>query len=376
MNPEPARPVLLECFADLADPRIDRCQEHKLTDIVFIAICAVVCGAESFTEMEEFGQAKETWLRQFLALPNGIPSHDTFNRVFARLKPQAFHDCFVRWVQEVAQLTEGEVVAIDGKTLRRSHRKGSGQAAIELVSAWARTNRLTLGQVKVAPDSNEITAVPELLRVLALKGCIVTVDALNTQKEIATLIRQQEADYVLALKANHGTLHTAVREFFDSVRGNRTAGFQLETYQTVDGEHGRIETRNYWHVTAPEWLPGFADWADLRSLALVEATREVQGKTSTELRYYLSSLPVEVRRLSEAVRGHWAIENSCHWVLDVVLREDDSRVRTGFAAENFALVRRIALNLLQREKTLKRGIQTKRFKAALNERYLLKIINT
>jgi predicted transposase YbfD/YdcC len=369
-------PTFIDYFTDLCDPRIeDRC-DHKLIDILFIAVCAVICGADGFTDMEEFGIAKEAWLRQFLDLPSGIPSHDTFGRVLARLKPSEFQRCFVNWVRAVAGLTQDEIVPIDGKRLRRSHHRSAGLQAIELVSAWAAANHLVLGQVKVAEASNEITAVPELLKLLELRGCIVTVDALNTQKEIAAEIRHQGADYVLALKGNHATLHKEVQEFFKALKADRTYGFQISTHQTVDGEHGRIETRKYWHVNAPDHLSGYREWQDLASLGMVEASREVNGETSKEKRYYLSSLKVEAKRLAEAVRGHWAIENSQHWVLDVVFREDDSRVRVGHAAENFALIRRVALNLLQQEKTLKRGVKTKRLKAALDERYLLKILNT
>lgn len=374
MARETKRPTLIECFSDLTDPRLERCRRHKLIDIVFIAICAVICGAEGFTDMEEFGHTKEGWLQQFLELPNGIPSHDTFGRVLARLHPAEFEARFGRWVQGVVQVSEGEIVGIDGKTLRRSYDPVAGQSAIQVVSAWARTNRLTLGQVKVADGSNEITAVPELLRVLELKGCIVTVDALNTQKEIATQIRAQEAEYVLALKGNHGTLHQQVADFLQAAQQDRTLNYQISRHQTVDGEHGRIETRQYWQVEAPDHLHDQDRWPDLRSVGLVQATREVHGQTTTEIRYYLSSLPVDAVRLSEAVRGHWSIENSCHWILDVVFREDDCRVRTGHAPENLSLIRRIALNLLAQDKTVKRGIHTKRLKAALDDRYLLKIL--
>jgi predicted transposase YbfD/YdcC len=369
-------PTFIDHFADLTDPRIeDRC-DHKLIDILFIATCAVICGADGFTDMEEFGKSKQSWLRQFLALPNSIPSHDTFGRVLARLKPSEFQRCFIGWVRAVADMTGDKIVPIDGKTLRRSHNRSASKQAIELVSAWASANRLVLGQVKVSDDSNEITAVPELLRLLELKGCIVTVDALNTQKSIAAEIRNQGADYVLALKGNHSTLLKEVEDFFKAVTGGRTYGFEISTHQTVDGEHGRIESRKYWHVNAPEHLSGYSEWKELQSLGMVEATREVGDQTSTQLRYYLSSLKVDAVGLAEAVRRHWTIENSQHWILDVVFREDDSRVRVGHAAENFALIRRAALNLLQQEKTLKRGVKTKRLKAALDERYLLKVLNT
>lgn len=337
MARETKTPTLIECFSDLTDPRLERCRRHKLIDLVFIAICAVICGAEGFTDMEEFGHTKEGWLRQFLELPNGIPSHDTFGRVLARLHPAEFEARFGQWVQGVVQVSEGQIVGIDGKRLRRSYDRVAGQSAIQVVRAWARTNRLTLGQVKVADDSNEITAVPELLRVLELKGCLVTVDALNTQKEIATQIRAQEAEYVLALKGNHGTLHQQVADFLQAAQQDRTLNYQISQPQTVGGEHGRIETRQYWQVEAPDHLHAQDRWPDLRSVGLVQATREVQGQTTTEIRYYLSSLPVEAARFSEAVRGHWSIENSCHWILDVVFREDDCRVRTRSRAGEFVL---------------------------------------
>jgi predicted transposase YbfD/YdcC len=369
-------PNFIDYFADLADPRQeDRC-DHKLIDILFIATCAVICGADGFTDMEEFGLAKEDWLRQFLELPNGIPSHDTFGRVLARLNPKAFQQCFLAWVRAVAQITDQEIVPIDGKTLRRSHDKSNGQRAIELVSAWTRANRLMLGQIKVAADSNEITAVPQLLRLLELKGCIVTLDALHCQKDTAAEILKQQADYVLALKGNQGSLYNEVKSFFDAIVNERTFGYEISRYETIDGEHGRLETRRYWHVNAPDYVKEKAAWPGLVSLGMCEAKREVNGQTSQEKRYYLSSLGVDAESFAKAARGHWSIENSLHWILDVVFREDDSRVRVGHAAENFGLLRRMAVNLLQQEKSLKRGVKTKRLKAALDERYLLKVLTT
>lgn len=376
MKSDLINPNFIDYFAELADPRIeDRC-DHKLIDILFIAICAVICGADTFTDFEEFGLAKQAWLRQFLELPHGIPSHDTFGRVLARLNPTAFQQCFLNWVRAVATLTDQEVVPIDGKTLRRSHDKTKGRQAIELVSAWTRRNRLMLGQIKVAEDSNEITAVPLLLQLLELKGCIVTLDALHCQKDTAREILKQEADYVLALKGNQETLYREVEDFFDAVVNDRTFGYEIGRCETVDGEHGRIETRQYWHVSAPEYMKEKADWPGLKSVGMVESKREMKGKVSEEKRYYVSSLSVDAERFSEAARGHWSVENSLHWILDVVFREDDSRVRVGHAAENFGLLRRLALNLLQQEKTLKRGVKTKRLKAALDEGYLLKVLTT
>jgi len=364
MPTQPMPPSLLEYFADLPDPRIDRCKDHALIDMITIAILATICGAEHFTEMETF-----------LELRNGIPSHDTFARVFARLKPAAFQERFARWVQAVRTATDDEVIGIDGKTARRSHHKGAGLGPLHPVSAWASRNRLVLGQLKVDEKSNEITAVPELLRLLDIKGCIVTVDALNTQKEITCEIREQGADYVMALKENHPTLHAEVAGICEAVREDDNADDSISTFETVEQNHGRTETRRCWSVAAPHWITGFSEWRDLQSLILVESTRAIKEQRTTELRYYLSSLPPEASRAAKAVRQHWGVENSLHWVLDVAFHEDDSRVRVGNAPENLALVRKITHNLLQQEKTFKRGVKTKRFLAALDEDYLLKILH-
>jgi predicted transposase YbfD/YdcC len=370
----PPTPSIWDYFSELPDPRRSQGRRHKLRDILAIALCAVLCGADDFTEIEEFGETREAWLRRFLELPHGIPSHDTFGRVFAALDPVEFGRCFMSWVRGVASLSEGAIVSIDGKAVRRSYDAASECPAIELVSAWARENRLTLGQVKVSAGSNEITAVPELLRMLSLRGCVVTADALNCQKGIAAEIRRRGADYVLALKGNHGRSHERVEQFFASVREGRTHGFEVGGHRTVEKEHGRIEERRFWQVNAPDDLTASGEWTDLASVGMCEAVREVEGRASLHRRYYLSSLPVEAGKFAEAVRGHWAVENSCHWVLDVVFREDDSRVRVGHAAENFALLRRIVNNLLQHERSVKRGVKSKRLKAALDENYLLKVL--
>lgn len=367
---------LIECFSDVLDPRIERCQRHKLIDILVIALCAVVTGAQGPTEMEAFGEAKEPWLRQFLELPNGIPSHDTFGRVLSLLDPKEFEPCLLKWVQANVLLGAGEIIPIDGKTLCGSHDQANGQAAIEMVSAWAASQRLTLGQVKVSTTSNEITAVPQVLELLNIEGCTVTLDAMHCQKTTVARIRQQKANYVVALKKNQKHLYEAVAEFLTSVREDRTAGFAISTHRTIDKEHGRIETRKYWQATAPDFLPEKELWQDLQSVGLVEATREINGQATTELRYYLSSLPVEAKTFGHAVRTHWSIENSCHWVLDVVFREDDCRIRIGHAAENMGILRRLAMNLLRREKSDKRGIHVKQLKAALDERYLLKVLRS
>jgi len=378
-------PSILDYLADLPDPRRDNeNRRHKLIDIMAIAILATICGAEHFTEMAEWGEANEDWLRSFLELPNGIPSHDTFGDVFAKLDTAQFKQCFVSWVDAIRTVTDGEVIAIDGKTLRRSHNRRAGQKAIHLVSAWARRNRLTLGQVKVDGKSNEIKAIPELLRLLHLKGCIVTIDAMGTQQEIAKQICEQGADYVLALKDNQPNLKAEVEGIFEAEcvaqKAEQKSQKQSSTkaadvFETNESGHGRQETRRVYSLEAPEWLHNKEEWSRLSSLIMVEARRELNDQVSVERRYYISSLTPDAQRAAEAVRGHWGIENSSHWILDVVFDEDDSRVRVGNAPENLALVRKLTHNLLQQETTLKRGIQTKRLKAGWDRRYLLKILN-
>lgn len=376
---------ILDYFANLPDPRRDNeNRRHELIDIIAIAILATICGAEHFTEMEEWGEANEDWLRTFLELPNRIPSHDTFGNVFARLEPAEFKKCFISWVEAIREATDGEVIAIDGKTLRRSHNRRLGQGAIHLVSAWARNNRLTLGQVKVDEKSNEITAIPELLRLLHIKGCIVTIDAMGTQKEIAEQICEQGADYVLALKDNQPNLRAEVEGIFEAEcaaqkkeekskkRGSVKAA---DVFETIENGHGRKDSRRVYSLEAPEWLRNKEQWSRLSSLIMVEATREVNDQVSAERRYYISSLAPDAEQAAEAVRGHWGIENSSHWILDVAFREDDSRVRAGNAPENLALIRKLTHNLLQQETTLKRGIKTKRLKAGWDRSYLLKILN-
>ena len=367
--------LLLDCFRPLPDPRLQRRQLHKLIDIVVIGLVTLISGGEGFADMQAFGEAKQAQLKELLELKNGIPSHDTFGRVFALLEPRAFEQCLGRWIKQKIQLAPGEVIPIDGKTLRGSYDRSRAQAQIESVSAWAQQQGVLLAEVKVAPDSNEITAVPQVLPLLNIAGCTVTFDALNCQKTIVRQIRAQQADYVGALKDNQPHLAQAVAEFLQAVREGRTSGHAYAKHETVEKDHGRIETRQYWQAAAPDWLPDFKEWCDLRSVGCVISTRTLGEVTTTETRYYLSSLAVESPRFALAVRGHWSIENSCHWVLDVIFGEDASRVRVGNAAENLGILRRFALNLLKRMETPKpQSVRSKRLRAAWEDDFWLKIL--
>jgi predicted transposase YbfD/YdcC len=375
------RPILVihQMFADLPDPRVERTKRHQLLDIITIAVCAVVSGADTWVDVEGWGIAKQDWLTTFLELPGGIPSHDTFGRVFARLDPIAFERRFLAWVQTVLPAPAGEVVAIDGKVLRRSHDRGGGRAAIDLVSAWAEERRLVLGQQAVATNSNEITAVPALLDLLVLDGAIVTVDALHCQTATAAAIRAKGADYVLALKTNQPQTLDAVETFFaEAVR----ADWQDVVHQhlvTEDAGHGRLETRRYWTSTDPALLTYLGreteHWPDLGCVGMVERIRATETGTSLETSYYLSSLDGTVATFARAVRGHWGIENREHWVLDMAFREDESRVRVGDGAENVGVLRRIALNLIRLDRSRKGSVHTKRLKAGWDQNYLLHLLS-
>lgn len=364
------KPRIIEHFSSLTDPRILLKTRHKLIDIIVITLCAVLAGADEWTEIAEFGRIKEKWFRTFLELPFGIPSHDTFGRVFSMIRPEEFEKCFLDWVRAAFQTIAPQVIAIDGKTLRHSYDRSSNKAAIHMVSAWATENRLVLGQVKTEEKSNEITAIPELLRVLALKGCIVTIDAMGCQREIVKQIVEQGADYVISLKGNQGTLHKEVELLLQSAKENGFKDLSHDTCETTDGEHGRIEIRRFTTTGEVDWFEDKSKWEKLTSFGMVESERQIGDKTTRDTRYYISSLPSDAKTFAQASRGHWGIENGLHWSLDVAFREDESRIRIGHAATNLGIIRHFALNLIKQDKSRKLGVKASRKRAGWDETYL------
>ena len=365
-----------EHFGSITDPRIDRKKLHLLIDILTIAICASVCGADKWEDVETFGKAKEKWFKTFLELPNGIPSHDTFNRVFNRLDPSEFQQSFLSWINAASELINGQVIAIDGKVLRRSHDYGVGKSAIDMVSAWATENHLVLGQVKVDEKSNEITAIPQLLEALEISGCIITIDAMGTQKEIAEKIIERGAAYVLALKGNHGNLFEDVKLLFDDLEESEYKAYTFDYHKTVDKGHGRIEIRECWTISETDTLShlrGTQDWKKLKTVSRIRAQRWIGDKKSCEDRYHIASIQ-GAKKVLKSIRAHWGVENSLHWTLDMTFDEDRSRVRKDFGAENLAVLRHISLNLLKQEKTCKRSIRGKRLLAGWDEKYLSKVL--
>lgn len=362
-------------FQNLKDPRRETLnRRHNFLDLLIISICGAICGANDWVAVSSFGRAKKEWFETFLELPNGIPSHDTFTDVFAKIDPEQFRACFISWISDLAELLPGDVVAIDGKTLRRSYDTKDSRKPIHMVSAWACRNSLVLGQIRTAEKSNEITAIPQLLEVLELTGCIVTIDAMGCQKKIADKIREKGADYLLALKENHPKLLEAVENRFHTAAERRFNGYEIDFAETEDRNHGRNEYRRCWVESDISWLEQRGEWKDLQSVIMIESERHVNGDISIEYRYYLSSAETDAAEFLMATRQHWGIENSLHWVLDVAFREDDARNRKKNSAENSAILRHIALNLLKQEKTAGCGIQNRRLKAGWDTSYLMKVL--
>jgi predicted transposase YbfD/YdcC len=361
-------------FAELTDPR-RREVIYPLINVVMIAICAVICGADDFVAIEKFGRTKREWLGRFLDLTAGIPSHDRFNAIFAAIKSAEFEQCLLSWITALHDITDGQLIAIDGKTLRRSFDSASNKSAIHMVSAWATANQISLGQVVVDAHSNEITAIPKLLEILELSGALVTIDAMGCQTEIAQQIVAAHADYCLAVKGNQPTLHEGIEDFFDEHLENDFADQPVRRYEMQEKGHGREETRYYFICPVPKDLPDRARWAGLKAIGMVISNTQRNGKDCNEVRYYILSKYLAARRFTAAVRGHWGIENRLHWQLDVTFQEDQCRLRQGHADANFSILRRTALGLLKNESTLKVGVKNKRLTAGWDERYLEQVLS-
>lgn len=365
--------TLIENFSQIEDPRLERKKLHELSDILIIAICAILSGVDNWEHIAEFGRSKLTWFKQFLELEHGIPSHDTFGRVFSLLSHDELEKYFISWVQSVAKLVNGEVVAIDGKRMRGSYDTRSDKAAIHMVSAYATQTGLILGQVKTADKSNEITAIPELLNTLYLKGCIVTIDAMGCQTKIAKKIIEQEADYVFSLKGNQGQLHDDVKLYLETAREKDFENISFDYEKTIEKNHGRIETRRYWITENIDWLENKDKWSGLKSIGLVETERMINNKVSKERRCFICSIDADAKKFSRAVRTHWGIENKVHWVLDVTFNEDQHRARIGHSAHNMSILRRLVLNIIKQD-TSKGSIKAKRLRAGWNQGFLTQLL--
>lgn len=369
---------LLDWFKDLPDPRSERNQDHPLLSIVFIAICGAISGADNWVDIEAYGNAKAEWLKSIIALPQGIPSHDTFGRVFRFLNPKAFQERCLEWVRGVGRPVAGEVIAMDGKQMRGAKEVPTGKEGLYMVSAWAVEQGIVLGQRKVAEKSNEITAIPELLDVLAVEGCVVTIDAMGCQTEIAEKLISQQADYRLAVKGNQGTLVEDIADLFAGFEQAQWQGVTHHYHKTVNKDHARLEIRECWVVSQPDYLAylrRYADWKNLHSLVKVVSQRQLNGKTTTKTRYFISSLTLTAQRALAICRDQWQIENDLHWVLDIAFNQDHNRVHKDHAPENLAVLQHIALNLVKQEKSSRSSIKTKRLRAGWDDNYLLQILH-
>jgi predicted transposase YbfD/YdcC len=367
---------LVHYFTNLPDPRLRRRRRHAFLDIIVIAICGTICGCKSWNEITIYGRKKKDWLQTFLELPNGIPSPDTFRRLFARIKPAAFQACFRSWMDALATTLGVKQIAIDGKTVRRSHDRGLGKSPLHLVSAWATANHLTLGQVAVSDKSNEITAIPQLLEILDLSGAIVTIDAMGCQKEIAQQIREERGHYVLAVKNNQERLladiQTCISTELDKANGKGNYSY----HETTERKHGRTESRRYFTIVDPEGIRDRALWKDLRTISMVVSERQVLGEPATsEIRYFIGSKPGNAKEYARYIRGHWGIENSLHWVLDMVFDEDRNRTRKGHGPENLTWLRKLAISVMKNTKSCKGSIRSKQLQAILDDQLLEGILS-
>lgn len=365
-------------FSEIKDPRVTRTKKHLLKDILVIATLAIIAGAEGWEDIENYAIAKQDWLNKFLELPHGIPSDDTFRRLFERINPIALSECLTKWVQQLIPSLEQKIVPIDGKCLRGSYDREQGIKALHLVTAWVAEQNLTLGQIKVEDHSNEITAIPALLELIDIQGAVITIDAMGTQTEIVRLIREKKADYVLALKTNHPTLHAQVKNWFDKARVDNFEGINVSHDRRVEKGHHRTEKRLVWAVPLSEFsgLYKQEQWLGLQTIVMVERTRHLWNKVTHEVQFYLSSLPADAQNLGQTIRTHWGIENQVHWTLDVTFNEDRCRIRSCHSPRNFALLRRMALNALNRETTLKRSLRQKMKRAAMNNDYMMTVLQS
>ena len=363
---------LIKHLQVIEDPRVERTKAHNLIDILVIGLCTMLTMGDRFTDMEDLGNIKKDFFESFLELPNGIPSHDTFNRVFSAIDPLKFVDSFLLWVKELCPTLEGDNIALDGKAIRRALNEGDKLTYI--ISAWASDHGLIVSQAKVDDKSNEITAIPALLESLEISGCVITIDAMGTQKDIAEKIIEKKADYVLALKGNQGNMNKEVREYFQTIPADVKGDDHLDYYETLDKGHGRIEKRCYWQSDNIKWFEDKKEWKGLNSFLMVKSTRTIAGRNTVEYRYFISSMGLNAEKAAKAIRNHWGIENQVHWCLDVTFDEDQSRSRSGHAAQNLALLRRIALNLLKADTSKDLSMRRKRHYAALEPEYLKRLL--